>query len=220
MPPRRTRQPPPHNLSWFSAPQRWATLTPPSSRNRCRLEKFCHHIRAHDIPYFHASYQVFVLGPHSRQYFRTSLRSLLTLDYIPRKVKLPVHTLPHNCRFCPEVTRHIFQHRHPFEYIVATPHSRGQPRQDTIPPASSTKESNSEPDSDNSEPPIDNDSTTTGTSTHNGSPSPPPASPPIPESCPSNTRSTTATGGRYAQKTTSAHYTTNAYLNSPPETAT
>ena len=184
MPPRRTRQPPPHNLSWFSAYRRWATLTStltPSSRNRRRLERFRHHIRAHDIPYLGASHQVYVLGPHSRQYFRTSLRSLLTLDYVPRKVKIPVRHIPHDCFFCQEVTQHIFQRRRPFEFIAITPRSRGRPRRNTVPPLSSSEDSNSESDSDNSEQTVDDDSITTETSTHNGSPPPlPPESPPSP----------------------------------------
>jgi hypothetical protein len=175
MPPRRTRQSPPHNLSWFSAYRCWATLIPtltPSSRNCRRLEMFQHHIPTHDIPYLGASHQVFIIGPHSRQYFRTSLRSLLTLDYVPRKVKIPVRQLPHDCFFCQEVTQHIFQCCRPFEYIATTPRSRGRPRQNTVPPPSSSKESDSESDSDNSEPPIDDNSTTTETLTHNGSPPP------------------------------------------------
>jgi hypothetical protein len=50
MPTRRTRQPPAHNLSWFSAPQCWTTLCQESNaRNRRRLEEFRHHIRVHDI---------------------------------------------------------------------------------------------------------------------------------------------------------------------------
>jgi hypothetical protein len=153
MPPRRTRQPPAHNLSWFSAPRCWATLHLRIKEHDCRrLERFRHHIRIHDIPYFCASHQVFALGPHSRQYFRISLRLLLTLDYVPRKLKIPVRQLPHDCRFCQEVTRRIFQHRRPFEYVTTIPRLRGQPRKDTIPPVSSTKESESESDSDDSEP--------------------------------------------------------------------
>jgi hypothetical protein len=59
-------------------------------------------------------------------------------------VKIPVHHLPHDCQFCPEVTRHIFQRRRPFDYVIATRRSRGRPcRQDT------TEESDSsESDSD------------------------------------------------------------------------
>ena len=65
MPPRRTRQPPTHNLSWFSTPQRQVVLhqvhgliDERDRRDRRRLERFRHHIRAHDIPYFCASLQV------------------------------------------------------------------------------------------------------------------------------------------------------------------
>ena len=182
MPPRRTRQPPTHNLSWFSTPRRQVVLhrihgliNERLRRNRHRLERFRHHIRAHDIPYFCASHQVYVQGPHSRQYFRTSLRSLLTLDYVPQKVKIPVHHLPHDCQFCPEVTRHTSQRRRPFDYVIATRQSRGRPRrQDT------TEESDSpESDSDDEDSYTDDDSSDTRTSMHNESlPTPPESSPP------------------------------------------
>ena len=170
MPPRRTRQPPTHNLSWFSTPQRQVVLhrvhgliDEHDRHNRRRLERFRHHIRAHDIPYFYASHKVYVQGPHSCQYFRTSLRSLLTLDYVPRKVKIPVHHLPHVCQFCPEVTRHTSHRCRPFNYVIATQRSRGRPRrQDT------TEESNSsESDSDDEDSSTDDDSSDTRTSTHN-----------------------------------------------------
>jgi hypothetical protein len=161
MPHRRIRQPPSHKLSWFYIPRRQASLYQLQGiideRDRRCLEKFRHHIRAHDIPYCRASHQVYVQGPHSRQYFRTSLRSLLTLDYVPRKVKIPVHHLPHDCQFCPEVTRHIFQRRRPFDYVIATQRTRGPPcRHDT------TEESDSsESDSDDSDSSTDDDPPTT-----------------------------------------------------------
>jgi hypothetical protein len=44
---------------------------------------------------------------------------------VPRKVKIPVHHLPHDCQFCPEVTRHTSQRRRPFDYVIATRRSRG-----------------------------------------------------------------------------------------------
>ena len=191
MPPRRTRQPPTHNLSWFSTPRRQAVLhqvhgliDKRDRRVRLRLERFCHHIRAHDIPYLCASHQVYVQGPHSRQYFRTSLRLLLTLDYVPRKVKIPVHHLPYDCQFCPEITRHIFQHRRPFDYVIATRRLRGRPRhQDT------TEESDSsESGSDDSDSSTDDDSSDTRTSTHNKSLPPPPESPPSQNHAPTTRR--------------------------------
>ena len=182
MPPRRTRQPPTHNLSWFSTPQCQVVLHQVlhglidelERRDRRRLERFRHYIRAHDIPYFCASHQVYVRDPHSCQYFRTSLRLLLTIDYVPRKVKIPVHHLPHDCQFCPEVTRHTSQRRRPFDYVIATRRSRGRPRrQDT------TEESDSsETDSDDSDSYTDDDSSDTRTLTHNKSLPPPPESPP------------------------------------------
>ena len=107
-----------------------------------------HHVRVHDIPYFHPSHQVLVLGLHSRQYFRTSFRSLLTLDYVPRKVKIPTSHIPHDCRFCPEVNPLGSPlgsiHQRPFEYILAISRSRGRPRHETVLPVSSESESESE----------------------------------------------------------------------------
>ncbi len=182
MPPRSTCQPPTHNLSWFSAPRRLTTIHQVhgiiDERDRHHLKRFRHHIHPQDIPCLCSSHQVYLQGPHSRQYFRTSLRSLLTLDYVLRKVKIPVHHLPHDCQFCPEVTRHIFQRCRPFDYVIVIPLSRGQPCQDT------TEESDSsESDSDDSDSSTDDDSSDTRTSTHNGSPPPPLESPPIPEPC-------------------------------------
>ena len=178
MPPRRIRQPPPHELSWLYVPRRQASLYQLQGIiNKWDQRRLEIHIRAHDIPYCRASHQVYVLGPHSRQYIRTSLRLLLTLDYVPRKVKIPVYHLPHNCRLCPENTRYMFRNHHPFEYVITIPHSRGQPCQDTIPPVSSTEELDSESDSDNSDSSTDDDSSDTRTSTRNKSPPPPPESP-------------------------------------------
>ena len=147
MPPRRNRQPPEHNLSWFSAHRRWVAVSSVleiETHDRRLLEWFRHHVQNHDIPYFHSSHQVFVLGPHSRQYFRTSLRSLLTLDYVPRKVKIPTNHVPHECRFCPRVnqsdTPFGAPHQRPFEYILAISRSRGRPRCETALRVSSESE--------------------------------------------------------------------------------
>lgn len=155
MPPSRNRQPSEHNLSWFSAHRRWVTIRSVleiNAHDRRLLERFRHHVRVHDIPYFHSSHQVFVLGPHSHQYFRTSLRSLLTLDYVPRKVKIPTYHVPHECRFCPRVnpsdTPFGAPHQRPFEYILAIPRSRGRPRRETVLPVSSESESESESELD------------------------------------------------------------------------
>ena len=152
MPPRRNHQPPAHNLSWFSAHCRWSTIRSIleiDAHDRCLLERFRHHVQVHDIPYFHSSHQVFDLGLHSRQYFRTSLRSLLTLDNVPRKVKIPISHIPHNCRFCPEVNTPGSSHQRPFKYIFAISRSRGRPCRETVLPVSSN-ESESESDTDDS----------------------------------------------------------------------
>jgi hypothetical protein len=110
------------------------------TRDRCCLKEFRHHICVHDIPYFRATHKVFILGPHSRQYFRISLCLLLTLNYVLRKVKISTPAIPHNCQLRPDITESIFHQCLPFKYIIANPQSRGRPRQDTIPPVSSTKE--------------------------------------------------------------------------------
>jgi len=155
MPPRRNRRPPTHNLSWFSAHGRWVavrSVLEVDAHDRHLLEQFRHHVRVHDIPYFHSSHQVFVLGWHSRQYFRTSLRSLLTLDYVPRKVKILTNHVPHDCRFCPLVnpSGNLLGsiHQRPFEYILAISRSRGRPRRKTVLPVSFESESELESESD------------------------------------------------------------------------
>ncbi len=104
--------------------------------------------------------------------------------YVPWKVKIPVPHLPHDCQFCPEITRHIFQRRHPFDYIIATRQSRGQPcRHDT------TEESDSsESDSDDSDSSTDDDSSNNRTSTHNESLPPPPEPPPSQNHAPTTRR--------------------------------
>jgi len=126
---------------------------------RLRLECFCHHIRAHDIPYLSASHQVYVQGPHSRQYFRTSLRSLLTLDYVLRKVKIPVYHLPHDCILCPEVTQFIFQRRRPFDYVIVPQRSRGRPRREDTTKETDSSDSDSESDSNESDSPTSSELT-------------------------------------------------------------
>jgi len=155
MPPRRNHQPPEHNLSWFSAHCHWVAVQSVleiNTHDRCLLERFRHHVQNHDIPYFHSSHQVFVLGPHSRQYFRTSLRSLLMLDYVPRKVKISTNHIPHECRFCPldnpYNTPFGASHQRPFEYILATPRSCGRPRRETVLQVSLGSESESESEFD------------------------------------------------------------------------
>ena len=167
MPPRRNCQPPAHNLSWFLAHRRWVAVRSVleiDAHNRRLLERFRHHVRVHDIPYFQSSHQVFVLGPHLRQYFRTSLRSLLTLDYVPRKVKIPTNHVPHECRFCPRVnpsdTPFGTPHHRPFEYILAISISRGCPRCETVLRVSSESESELESEFD-SEDLVENSDTDT-----------------------------------------------------------
>jgi len=83
---------------------------------------------------------------------RTSLRSLLTLNYVLRKIKIPTNHVPHECRFCPLVnpynTPFGASHQRPFEYILPTPRSRGRPRRETVLQVSSQSESESESEFD------------------------------------------------------------------------
>lgn len=66
-------------------------------------------------------------GKHSRQFHKTSLRSLLSLDTIPDQIKIPCWHLPHSCAYCSA-------HRYPpnlwislFVHISAWPRRRGRP---------------------------------------------------------------------------------------------
>ena len=106
---------------------------------RKRLEKFRYHLRFHDIPYFNKSYRVLVRGPYSRQFFSTSLGSLLSLDYVPRKVKIPTKWIPHKCIHCPLVDNQF--DKPPFEYILEVTKTRGRPRR-ADPDDSSSNDSN------------------------------------------------------------------------------
>ena len=84
MPPGRNRQPPAHNLSWFSAHRRWVAVRSVSeidAHNRRLLERFRHHVRVHDIPYFQSSHQdslysgrtrASISGPPSAAYLRST----------------------------------------------------------------------------------------------------------------------------------------------------
>jgi hypothetical protein len=101
MPPQCNRQTPPIILSWLTARRRRATFRQDAGEYKRQCLKAFHcHLRIHNIPYFKLSHRVFVLGPHSWRYFLTTLQSLLELDYIPRKVKVPTAWLPHHCQFC------------------------------------------------------------------------------------------------------------------------
>ena len=91
---------------------------------RERLEKFRYHLRFHNIPYFKKSYRVLVRGLHSRQFFFTSLGSLLSLDYVPRKVKILTKWIPHSCIHCPWVDNFD---EPPFEYVLKVTRTRGRP---------------------------------------------------------------------------------------------
>ncbi len=128
MPPRRHHHlHSPNLLSWEHVPARRSSLhVIEKDLERRRLEKFRYHLRFHDIPYFKKSYKVFVRGPHSRQFFSTSLGSLLSLDYVPRKVKIPTKWVPHKCIHCPCVDNHF--DKPPFEYVLEETRTRGRLR--------------------------------------------------------------------------------------------
>ena len=133
MPPRRHHHSHRSNLS-----RRTSLRAIEKDLERERLEKFCYHIRFHNIPYFKKSYRVLVRGLHSRQFFSTSLGSLLSLDYVPRKVKIPTKWIPHCCIHCPWVDN---LHEPPFKYVLEVTRTRGRPRR-ADPADSSSNDSN------------------------------------------------------------------------------
>jgi hypothetical protein len=131
MPPRCNRQLPTIKLSWFSARRRWATIHQDADEYDCHhLDAFCCHLRLHKIPQFGPDHRVFVLGPHSRLYFSASLCSLMELEYVPRKVRVPMPWLPHYCHFCVD----IGGTRRPFEYVQEFECLPGRPRWEDITP--------------------------------------------------------------------------------------
>ena len=116
----------PNLLFWEHVPaQRSSLCAIEKDLERRRLEKFCYHLRFHNIPYFKKSYTVLVRGPHSRQFFSTSLGSLLSSDYVPRKVKIPTKWIPHKCIHCPCVDNHFDEP--PFKYVLEETRTRGRP---------------------------------------------------------------------------------------------
>ena len=133
-------------LSWHSTPRRQCTIDQKESKEyfRLQLESFRQYIRDHYIGEFGSSHKVLAKGKHSRQFYSTSLRSLLSLDTIPDQIKIPCWHLPHNCDYC---------HKHPYPrnlwtslivHISAWPKRRGRPSRNQnvtgpalIPPSSS-----------------------------------------------------------------------------------
>ena len=117
-------------LSWHAVPRRWCTTLDKQESEeyfRRQLEVFRQHVRDHYIEEFGAGHRVLAKGKFSRQFYRTSLRSLLELDTIPDQIKIPCWHLPHTCRYC---------HSHPyppnlwlslFVHISAVPRRRGRP---------------------------------------------------------------------------------------------
>lgn len=117
-------------LSWHSVPRRACTLQDRQTSKEYfsrQLESFRRHVRDHYIGTFGPSHRVLARGKYSRQFFSTSLRSLLALDTIPDQIKIPCWHLPHKCAYC---------HAHPppsdlwvslFVHISAIPRRRGRP---------------------------------------------------------------------------------------------
>ena len=122
-------------LSWHSVPRRVCTLEDRQTSKEYfsrQLESFRRHVRDHYIGTFGPSHRVLARGKYSRQFFSTSLRSLLALDTIPDQIKIPCWHLPHKCAFC---------HAHPpphdlwvslFVHISAVPRRRGHPSRDKV----------------------------------------------------------------------------------------
>jgi hypothetical protein len=141
MPTRCNWQTPPTTPSWLSVQRCWATFNQDYIfQDRLYLEDFHWHMGVHHIPYWGSSYKVFVLGNHSRQFITLSLRSLLSLDHIPRIVRIPVPAsrLSHECIFCGD-TDGIHP---PFEIVPAVQRSHGRPRRKEAAPTDSTAKEN------------------------------------------------------------------------------
>ncbi len=126
MPPRHIHNPQPNSLSWSYVPARRTSICLlEKDLKRKRLEQFCRHLQLHDIPYFNKSYKVLVRGLYSCQFFSTSLGALLSLDYVPRKVKIPMKWIPHDCIHCCQIDNQF--HKPPFEYVLEVNRTRSQP---------------------------------------------------------------------------------------------
>ena len=127
MPPQRTRHPQPNLLSWSYVPARRTSLCLlEKDLERKRLEQFRRHLRVHDIPYFNKSHKVLVRGLYARQFFSTSLGALLSLDYVPRKVKIPTKWIPHRCIHCAQIDNQFDEP--PFKYVLEVTSTCGRPR--------------------------------------------------------------------------------------------
>ena len=116
-------------LSWHAVPRRLCTIDRQESKEyfRRQLEVFRQHVRDHYIEEFGAGHRVLAKGKFSRQFYRTSLRSLLELDTIPDQIKIPCWHLPHKCAYC-----NAHPHRDNlwislFIHISAVPRPRGRP---------------------------------------------------------------------------------------------
>jgi hypothetical protein len=77
----------------------------------------------HDILCFNKSRKVLVRGLYTRQFFSTSLGALLSLDYVPRKVKIPTKWIPHTCIHCGRIDNQFDEP--PFEYVLKVNRTRG-----------------------------------------------------------------------------------------------
>ena len=116
-------------LSWYLTKRRRCTENNQELKEyfHRQLEIFRQEIRDHYIAEFGGSHRVYAHGPHSRQFYLTSLQALLSLDYVPAQVKIPCWHLPHVCAYC---------HSRPwpsnrwvcvFDHISAEPRRGGRP---------------------------------------------------------------------------------------------
>jgi hypothetical protein len=94
---------------------------------------------------------VYAYGPHSRQFYSTSLQALLSLDYVPHQVKIPCWHLPHVCAYCHRVPLPNILWGYVFEHIFAEPRRRGRPSQHLVLKFSFRDISITEVDSDDSD---------------------------------------------------------------------
>ena len=121
-------------LSWHSAKRRRCTKDRQFAKEyfRCQLESFRQEIRDHYIVEFGGSHRVYACGPHSGKFYSTSLRALLSLDYVPHQVKIPCWHLPHVCAYCHRVPLSNNLWRYVFAHISAEPRRRGRPSQPLV----------------------------------------------------------------------------------------
>ncbi len=75
---------------------------------------------------------MYAYGPHSRQFYLTSLQALLSLDCVPHQVKIPCWYLPHVCAYCHSFPLPNNLWGYVFVHISAEPCHQGRPSQPLV----------------------------------------------------------------------------------------